>query len=110
MGCAPFLSSVRCPLSVVRGGKPDSGPQVALRPSPATDNGPRTTDPRRMLFRLDGDLARPGGFVLVQLHPQHAVLEAGVHLVGIDGERQRQDADEAPEAALLAVPDGLLRD
>src|SRR5262249_24935287 len=58
--------------------------------------------------RLDDDLARLGGLVLGELDEQHAVFELGLDLVGVHRGRQRQGADEAALAALLAVPDALL--
>src|SRR5438270_13662215 len=60
------------------------------------------------LLRLDGDLARLGRLVLGQLDGQDAVLQPGVDLVRVDGERQRQCAAERAETALLPVPDPAL--
>src|SRR5262249_55427901 len=62
------------------------------------------------LAALDGDLARPGRLVLRQRDVQHAVVEAGLDLVGVHRERQGQHAGEAAERPLLAVADALLRD
>src|SRR5262245_59578508 len=61
------------------------------------------------LAALDGDLARPGRLVLRQRDVQHAVVEAGLDLVGVHRERQGQHAGEAAERPLLAVADALLR-
>src|SRR5947209_6429746 len=46
------------------------------------------------LLSLDLDLARLGGLVLGELDHQHAVLEPGVHVVGVHREGQRQRADK----------------
>src|SRR5262249_62322409 len=56
---------------------------------------------------LDRDPARLGGFVLGELDPQHAVLEAGLDFIGIDVDRERQHARELAETALLAAPDAF---
>src|SRR5262249_15589990 len=70
--------------------------------------GARPPSPEGPSFGLDVDLARLGRFVLRQLNQKDAVLEAGVHLVGIDRERQRNGSAELTEVALLPVPDAFL--
>ena len=58
-----------------------------------------------MLQRLhfDFDLAGLGGFLLGKGHGQHAILEPGADLLGIESVGHGEAADEAAIAALDAV-------